>query len=824
MKKVYLFIFTFVFYTGLSYAEDELNTLIITPSIELNKINDTDFISGSGKTIISEKDLESLPTNNGDMNEILKILPSVTFTSDSQSSEKAGEIRPGKLSINGAKSYENNFLIDGISNNSLLDPNETNSFNANNVEGHPQEIFLNTDILRSIDIYTSNVPAEYGQFTGGVIDAKTKRAEFNFSGKVSARYTSDKFTQFHIDNETDFDFSENVSRLQPQFEKISYDLLLNSKITEDTAFYINLARRTSNIPFLYFGETENETRKSATNYIKLTHYFNDKQILDVSYMDSPYESKQFLPTVKDSNFTTKGGGKKLIVDLESNLNNGKLLTKFSYGESQNSKKSPNNFYSWAVTKNKPWGLYNDSSYSAEGGHGSLKKLQKTAFLKSDFKFKPLNIINTQHQFKTGLEIQHIYALKHRPTDYHGYKTFKGQHALTNLRCNGAESCIERDQFASYRTTKEASKKEASINNMYLYFQDSFKVKQLYTRLGLRYDYNDFLNNHDISFRSFAKLDITNQKKYFISAGLNRYYSNNLLSYKLKQAGTDYYTSYRSSTNTIIDGQKVITPDDWSISSRAIGYQNIHKNIKTPHKDELSIGIETKLPLGNFNLEYIYREGNNEFTRYKSPILDDGYFYYYLLNDGTSKFSSVTFSWDKTWQKHKLNFNFRRTLESQTNHKDYDDSADEYSSETEIFYNGQVRNLSDFSNTSAIPDTAKLSYSYSPTDTLNIGIFTNYKPKKKLFVKLRELTIYTEINSDKDNNKEYRRLPTYYHQTQEESLTFNLRASYLQKTTIGDIKLTVDINNVFDHIIPIENGKNEYLLGRQFWLGLSYAWD
>ena len=800
-------------------AEDELDLLHIFPSKEIKA---EDFDSTVGKSTITQEDLNATPAGNGDMNEVLRTLPSVILTSRSQSSKQAGEIKPGKISINGSKSYENNFMIDGVSNNSLLNPEQKRSTKVSDAEGHPQEIFLDSDILRSVVVYTSNVPAEYGQFIGGVIDAKTKRADFNFSGKISTRYTSDQFTSFHVDDEEEFEFSEDTYTTQPKFEKININLLVNAKISDSTAFYINLARKKSTIPLLYFGETTNEYRQNETNYIKLTHYLNDENIIDISYMSSPYHSTVYLPSVKNSQLSVKGGGEKLIIKSENTLKLGQLNSTLSFGNSQNSRHAPDNLFYWKTTKNKPWGLYLGSDNANEGGYGDIEKEQQTILLKSSLEGKTFTQFNAKHLLKTGVEFQNIHAYKKRPKEHNVYSVFNDNHALTNLQCRGANACVEGDQFSSYARTYKASINKASINNFFYYLQDSILFKQLFLRLGLRYDYNDFLKNHDISLRSFAKFDITNEKKYYAFAGINRYYSNNLLSQKLAQAGQDYYTQYRSSSNVIIDGQKIIVPDDWTLSSRSIGHKNIQKNIKTPYKDEYSFGFETKLSIGKLYFEYLHREGNDEFTRYHSPVQDDGLRYYSLINDGFSKYTSLTFSWEKNWLKHRLKLNFRKPLESTSNHTDYNDNVTTHLSTTEIFYKEKVHDFEDFSKINSTPDTFKLSYHYSPSDRMNLGVYLDYKPKQEVFVTDSDITVRTK--KEGETNYSYQTLPVYYYQTQEEAFIFDLRASYAHKIPTGTIKVTLDINNLLDKTVPIKDGINEYMVGRQFWFGISYAWE
>jgi hypothetical protein len=66
--------------------------------------------------------IKSLPKGDGDLNELLKWLPDVQLSDQGNSSATAGEILPTDISISGGKPYENNFMVDGLGSNDLLDP------------------------------------------------------------------------------------------------------------------------------------------------------------------------------------------------------------------------------------------------------------------------------------------------------------------------------------------------------------------------------------------------------------------------------------------------------------------------------------------------------------------------------------------------------------------------------------------------------------------------------------------------------------------------------------------------------------------------------
>ena len=70
--------------------------------------------------------------------------------------------------INGAFAFDNVFMINGVDIN-------------DNLFAQPQNLFIE-DAIEETQVLTSGISAEYGRFTGGVINAITKSGGNSFSG------------------------------------------------------------------------------------------------------------------------------------------------------------------------------------------------------------------------------------------------------------------------------------------------------------------------------------------------------------------------------------------------------------------------------------------------------------------------------------------------------------------------------------------------------------------------------------------------------------------------------------------------------------------
>jgi outer membrane receptor for ferrienterochelin and colicin len=81
------------------------------------------------------------------------------------------------VTIGGAMSFENLFMLDGVQ---ITD----------NIRGTPFAIFIE-DSIQETTVSTSGISAEYGRFTGGVVNAITKSGGNQFSGSLRTTFTND---------------------------------------------------------------------------------------------------------------------------------------------------------------------------------------------------------------------------------------------------------------------------------------------------------------------------------------------------------------------------------------------------------------------------------------------------------------------------------------------------------------------------------------------------------------------------------------------------------------------------------------------------------
>ena len=118
-----------------------------------------------------------------------------------------------------------------------------------NVPGHPQELFINPRFIKTVNVYRFNVPARFGSFTGGVVEAETEDPSGTFGGEVYLRHTRDEWTELHYhDSRRDEFDNPRTGEVQPKFDKYDGGISLDIPINEHNGLLLGYSRNYSKIP------------------------------------------------------------------------------------------------------------------------------------------------------------------------------------------------------------------------------------------------------------------------------------------------------------------------------------------------------------------------------------------------------------------------------------------------------------------------------------------------------------------------------------------------------------------------------------------------
>ena len=134
----------------------------------------------------------------------------------------------GYTVIGGAMSFENLFLVNGVA-------------VQDNLRNTPYNLFIE-DAIQEQTVSTSGISAEYGRFTGGVVNVITKSGGNAFSGSFRTNFDNDKWTK-----KTDYVNSAGVNP-ENKIDKIvpTYEVTLGGPILKDTLWFFLAGRARKN--------------------------------------------------------------------------------------------------------------------------------------------------------------------------------------------------------------------------------------------------------------------------------------------------------------------------------------------------------------------------------------------------------------------------------------------------------------------------------------------------------------------------------------------------------------------------------------------------
>jgi outer membrane receptor protein involved in Fe transport len=199
--------------------------------------------------------------------------------------------------INGAFAFDNSFLINGV------DVND-------NLTGQPQNLFIE-DAIEETQILTSGISAEFGRFTGGVINAITKSGGNTFSGSARMNLTNPSWI-----TATPFEVSKGpttVDQAHPDTLFKTYEGTFGGPIVKDRLWYFLSGRYSSTsaptiLPVTGAVLTQPDTNKRGE--VKLTATLSQNQTIQGGFLNNP------------RTLSNNSGIQSLIIDpkSESDLN------------------------------------------------------------------------------------------------------------------------------------------------------------------------------------------------------------------------------------------------------------------------------------------------------------------------------------------------------------------------------------------------------------------------------------------------------------------------------------------------------------------------
>ena len=172
----------------------------------------------------------------------------------------------GQLAINGAFAYDNVYLVDGVDTN-------------DNLFGTSNALYV-ADAIEETQVLTSGISAEYGRFSGGVVNVITKSGGNTFSGSWRSNFdkpTWESLNPYEVENEVNREDILNRT----------HEATLGGPIVRDRLWFFysfRRARTTDSDSFPQTGISYNETASNDRNQAKLTATLAPGHTLSGQYM------------------------------------------------------------------------------------------------------------------------------------------------------------------------------------------------------------------------------------------------------------------------------------------------------------------------------------------------------------------------------------------------------------------------------------------------------------------------------------------------------------------------------------------------------------
>jgi hypothetical protein len=220
----------------------------------------------AGGSALRTADLERLPTGRTP-SLVAELSPGLTNNTPNVN----------QVTISGAVAYDNVFLLDGVD-------------IGDNLFARPDDLFVE-EAIEETRVLTSAISAEFGRFSGGVVNAVTKRGGNLFSGSLRSNLSNAAWT-----NETPFERAAGQKR-QSKMDRY-YEGTLGGPLVRERMWFFAAGRSQSSETSLTLAQTAaafQQTDDQQRWDLKITATPFANQTVQVQYLDR--RQKKYAPSL-----------------------------------------------------------------------------------------------------------------------------------------------------------------------------------------------------------------------------------------------------------------------------------------------------------------------------------------------------------------------------------------------------------------------------------------------------------------------------------------------------------------------------------------------
>src|SRR5262245_53565025 len=191
-------------------------TIIVAESTQL--INTNDATLGA---VIPQTQVANLPLAIRNWDDLLALVPGVQGDRYTEQGGGTSFGRTGGINVHGARALQNNFLLDGVDNNSI----------SENVQELTTQVSRpSVDAIQEFKVVTSPYSAEYGRSPGAAVSVSTKSGTNAFHGTGYEFFRNDAMDSIDY-------FSQQAGAAKPPNKQNQYGGNLGGPIVSSKAFF-----------------------------------------------------------------------------------------------------------------------------------------------------------------------------------------------------------------------------------------------------------------------------------------------------------------------------------------------------------------------------------------------------------------------------------------------------------------------------------------------------------------------------------------------------------------------------------------------------------
>jgi Carboxypeptidase regulatory-like domain/TonB-dependent Receptor Plug Domain len=172
-------------------------------------------------TLVTEDTIKDTPLYLRNWDDLLRTVPGVQINRYTNQSGATSSGRTGSFNVNGVHSLQNNFILDGIDNN---------TFSENVQELSTESAHPSVDVIHEFNVITNPYSAEYGRAPGAVVSVNTRSGNNKFHGTAFEYVRNQYFDAFDY-------FTKRTTHTKAEDNQNQFGASLGGPIVRNKAFF-----------------------------------------------------------------------------------------------------------------------------------------------------------------------------------------------------------------------------------------------------------------------------------------------------------------------------------------------------------------------------------------------------------------------------------------------------------------------------------------------------------------------------------------------------------------------------------------------------------